>query len=163
MGGMHHCRPSMDPHEPAIAAAVGSTAGTCSLGRESSLCMLCTNTRPLLINRTSQDVSDVVMTPSALSAGGMWPLVFWQQLMFLGCSPWSRGSPGQGCSITRRFTPLITAHSPRALLQRLFRDCCHEDGTVKPDFSFPWLQSVSLSHSLTTKLLSTNLSPAVFT
>lgn len=64
---MCHCSPSMDPQEPAIPAAVGSMAGTQSLGRESSMCMPCTKTRPLLIKRTNHDVSNVVMTPRLAS------------------------------------------------------------------------------------------------
>lgn len=146
-------QPSRDPQEP--ATPVGSRAGTPSLGRESSTCMPCTNTRPLLIKRTNQDVSKVVMTPSA---AGIWQLFFQQYTRCSAGSSWwscaeqrvpragTAASPGD---LQHWSQPI---HSPRALLQGLFRDCCHEGGTVKPD----WLQSVLLSHSLTTKLLSTS-------
>lgn len=53
----------------------------------------------------------------------------------------AEGPQGRGCSLTKRFTPLS-----QSILQ----------GSVKPDFSFPWLQSVLLSHSPTTKPLSTS-------
>lgn len=145
MGAKCPCSPSRDPQEPALPA------GYPYLGTESSVCTPCTNTRPSLIKRTNQDVSNVVIIipPAQEGSGTSFPAVHlqqcWQQLMVL-C--WAEGPQGRDCSTTKRFTPLITVHTPRALLQRLLRHCCHEAGTAKPDFSLlGFNQCCSATHS----------------
>lgn len=96
-----------------IPAAVGSTAGTWSLGRDSSVGMLCTNTRPLLTkNQTKMCITWLWHPDCPECRRDLAALVFQQHTCCsAGSCPCSCAAPlgaegpqGRACSISKRFS-----------------------------------------------------------